>query len=258
MIGVKMMRKFFHTHLDPTCWPHSGLSPLNKVIVILVLACVMSAVLETEPTLSTAYASSFALLNKVFLYVFSVEYLLRLWVVGEDSRYTGIIGRLQYMITPAAIIDLITVAPFWFGAGSEILLLRLLRLLRILKLARIPSVNSALMRLYTAIKSRRMEFALSITFALLLMLVAATTLYFIEGDIQPGTFGSIPRSLWWGMATLTTVGYGDVYPITVLGKIAGGVYALAGIGLVAMPTGIFAAAMSEVVHNPIKDTSGSE
>jgi len=83
--------------------------------------------------------------------------------------------------------------------------------------------------------------------------LAATTLFFIEGNVQPETFGSIPRSLWWGVAILTTVGYGDVYPITLLGKIAAGIYAFAGIGLVAMPTGIFAAAMSDVVFHPIKD-----
>ena len=248
-----MMRKSLHIHLDPTCWPHSGLSLLNKIIVMLVLACVVSAVLETEPALATAYSSTFAVLNKVFLYAFSVEYVLRVWTVGEDDRYTGITGRLRYMITPAAIIDLITVVPFFLGAGSEIFLLRALRLLRIFKLARIPSVSGALNRLFRAIASRRMEFVITIAFALMLMLLAATTLFFIEGNVQPETFGSIPRSLWWGVATLTTVGYGDVYPITLLGKIAAGIYAFAGIGLVAMPTGIFAAAMSDVVSNPIKD-----
>lgn len=249
----KTLRIKFHTNIDPACWPRSGLSPFNKIIVIMVLACVTSAVLETEPLLSTEYASTFAILNIFFLYAFSVEYLLRVWAMGEDSRYTGITGRVKYMLTMPAIIDLITILPFWFGAGSEILLLRVLRLLRILKLARMPGVSSALTRLYAAMILRRMEFFLSITFALLLMLIAATTLYFLESDVQPDAFGSIPRSLWWGMATLTTVGYGDVYPVTVLGKIAGGVYAIAGIGLVAMPTGIFAAAMSDVVRKPTQD-----
>jgi len=247
------LRNKLHTHLDPTCWTHRGLSPLNKIIVLLVLAGVASAVLETEPTLSTTYASTFSILNQMFLYAFSIEYVLRLWSVGEDDRYQGIIGRLRYMITPTAIIDLITVVPFFLGAGSEIFLLRALRLLRIFKLARIPSVSSALNRLFRAIASRRMEFVITIAFALMLMLLAATTLFFIEGNVQPETFGSIPRSLWWGVAILTTVGYGDVYPITLLGKIAAGIYAFAGIGLVAMPTGIFAAAMSDVVFHPIKD-----
>ncbi len=125
-----------------------------------------------------------------------------------------------------------------------------MRLLRILKLARIPMVSRALINLKRALFSRIVELCLSVVLAFLLMLVAATILYFIEKDAQPDVFGSIPRALWWGVATLTTVGYGDVYPITPLGKICAGVFAIAGIGLVAMPTGIFAAAMSEIMAKP--------
>ena len=246
------LRNWLYINLDPLSWPHTGLSLLNKLIAIFVLTGVASAILETEPLLAKEYATSFIIVNKVFLYVFTLEYIMRVWAMGENVRYSGITGRLRYMVTIPAIIDIITVFPFWLGAGSEILLLRMLRLLRILKLARLPGISSALKRLYKAIHSRRIEFFLTISFALLLMVIAATTLYFIEGRVQPETFGSIPRALWWGVATLTTVGYGDVYPITTLGKFAAGVYAFAGIGLVAMPTGIFAASMSDIVQSDKK------
>lgn len=260
-MGVKMqstkhqkstLRNKIFINLDPVSWPHSGLSPLNKIITLVVLICVISAILETEPIIAKPYATIFSILNDIFLYIFTVEYLFRLWVMGENSRYSGIKGRFLYIFSLPALIDLVTILPFWFGAGSEILLLRTLRLLRILKLIRIPSVQLALERLKKAIISRRMEFIICISFAMLLVLLAATTLYLFEGSEQPDKFGSIPRSLWWGVATLTTVGYGDVYPVTVFGKIAAALYAIAGIGLIAMPTGVFAAAMADVVDKPQK------
>ncbi|MCF6196266.1 MAG: potassium channel family protein, partial [Emcibacter sp.] len=149
----------------------------------------------------------------------------------------------------SSLIDLISILPFWFGLGSEWFLFRILRLLRILKLARIPGLSIALKGIVFAIKRRKFELYISIGLATLMMLGASTVLYIVEADIQPEAFGSIPRSLWWGMATLTTVGYGDVYPVTILGKLFFGVFAFAGIGLVAMPTGILAAALSDSFQN---------
>ena len=246
-LQISSFRKAIYRQLDPEAYREKGLSVTNKLISLLVVMCVISAILETEPLLSGAYAHSFEALNTIFLVVFTIEYLARIWAMSEREEYKGWIGRLRYALTFPALIDLLTVLPFWFGTGSEILMLRLLRLLRILKLARIPHVSEALKTLADALKARSVELALSVAFAFLLMIVAATTLYFLERHIQPDAFGSIPRALWWGMATLTTVGYGDIYPVTVMGKVAAGLYAFAGIGLVAMPTGIFAAAMSEIV-----------
>jgi len=154
------------------------------------------------------------------------------------------------MLTPMALIDLFSIAPLWFGAGSELLLIRIARLARIIKLGRVPGISAAINRLTDAVQERRFELYVSIGLALIVMLLASTAMYFIEGAAQPEIFGSIPRALWWGMATLTTVGYGDAYPITVGGKICAGIVAIAGIGLVAMPAGILAAAFSNAFQKP--------
>lgn len=240
----KLKRRLF-LNLDTESWPLKGLSPLNRVITVFVLASVFSVILETEQTLITSYHSYFTFANSVFLYVFTIEYIIRFWVMGENPNYAGFKGRIRYIFSPFSIIDLISIVPFWFDFGSEFLLIRILRLLRILKLARIPGLSDALNEIIIAISRRRFEFFISIGLATFTMLVAAILLYLVERDIQPEAFGSIPRALWWGMATLTTVGYGDVYPVTVIGRLFAGIFAFAGIGLVAMPTGVLAAALSD-------------
>ncbi len=165
---------------------------------------------------------------------------------GERIEHAGLRGRLRYMMTPRAVIDLLAVLPFYLSLGmTESFLLRLFRLLRIISLAKFSRYTAALNSLGQAIADRRYELLVSLGAALLVLLFSATVLYVVEGRAQPEAFGSIPRALWWGVATLTTVGYGDVYPVTVLGQLFAGMTALAAVGMVAMPAGILAAAFSE-------------
>jgi voltage-gated potassium channel len=125
---------------------------------------------------------------------------------------------------------------------------------RILALAKLGRYSSALANIVGAIQSRKYELLISLCTALLAMLASATVLYGLEGGNNPESFGSIPRALWWGVATLTTVGYGDVFPITVMGKIFAGVFALAGIGIIALPTGILAGAFADAINKaPTED-----
>lgn len=241
---VSSIRKTIFLNLSTEHWPLAGISLTNKMLLILVITSVVSAVMETEKSLTQSFASAFYISNMTFQAIFTIEYVARIWSSVEDPKYSGFVGRVRYMFTPMAIIDLLAFAPLWFGAGSELLLIRLARLARIIKLGRIPGISAAMNRMAEAVLLRKFELYISVGLALTIMLLASTAMYFLEGTTQPEAFGSIPRALWWGMATLTTVGYGDIYPITVGGQICAGIVAFAGIGLIAMPTGILAAAFS--------------
>lgn len=236
--------------LDPAAWPEPGLSPLNRLLVLLILASVALAVLETEPALREGREAWFRAAEIGFTLAFGVEYLVRLWCAGEDPRWRGLRGRIAWATTPMALVDLFALvslaAPLADGDG---VVLRLLRLIRVLRLARLGRFSLAFVMLAQAVRTRGYELGASVVAAGVLLLVSSTLLFVIEGGVQPEAFGSIPRAMWWSVATLTTVGYGDVFPLTALGKICASMTAIAGIGLIAMPTGILASAFSDVVQS---------
>lgn len=243
---MRSLRRTLYVHLAAGAWPRRGLSPVNKAVTALVLASVVLVVLETEATLAAPHADAFALVNLVIAAAFSVEYLTRLWVMGEDEAYAGLSGRLRYALTPAALVDLLAILPFLVGlVGADAFLIRVFRLVRIFTLAKLGRYSAAMRRLGQAVASRRYELVISLSFALLIVLFSATILYLVEGPHQPDAFGSIPRALWWSLVTLTTVGYGDVYPVTALGKIFAALTALTSVAIIALPAGILAGAFAE-------------
>lgn len=181
--------------------------------------------------------------------VFMIEYGLRFIAVGCDEAYAGFTGRLKYVFSFWSVIDLLAIIPFFLtGLTDNTFLLRLLRLLRILRLAKLGRYSTAIMAITSAVKRKKYELSVSALVAFVVMLISSSFLYVFEGAAQPGAFGSITRSFWWSIATLTTVGYGDVTPITAIGRFFAGLTAIAGIGLIAMPTGILASAFSEVLN----------
>lgn len=224
-----------------------GLSTLNRVICVLILLASLVAILETEPTLRALSPRLFPTLETVLVVIFIGEYLLRLYVVGEDPRYRGIKGRLRYIFSFWAMVDLLAILPYFLGfvVQNNGFLLRMLRLGLMLRLTRLGRFSQAWAALAEALKSRSHELWLSAGLALLLLLLSSFCLYLAEASAQPEVFGSVPRVLWWSVTTLTTVGYGDMVPITGLGKFFAGLTAVAGIGIIAMPTGILAAALSD-------------
>jgi voltage-gated potassium channel len=252
-------RRAVFQQLMPSFWEGRGLSPANKCIALAIVVAAAIAVLDTEPTLSTdpAVESVFGWLSTGFAVFFIIEFLVRLWAIGEDPRYRGLTGRLRYLVTPVAIVDLLAIVPFLIASGlaSDSFVLRLVRLMRIISLARLGGMSDAARLLMSAIYERRHELSLAFCIAGGVLLFAATALYMVEGDVQPTIFGSIPRALWWAIITLTTVGYGDAYPITVLGKILGGITALCAVGVIAMPTGILAAAFSDAFQKRARSRS---
>ncbi|QIL78137.1 ion transporter [Hymenobacter sp. HDW8] len=216
----------------------------DGVILGLVLLNGAAVVLGSVKSLSTAYRPFFVGLEIVSVYAFTIEYGLRVWSSVEDRRFRDPVrGRLRFMCTPMALIDLLAILPFYLSlAGVDLRILRLLRLFRLLKVARYVR---ALDVIGQVVRRKRPELLVTTGLIGLLLVLVSSLMYYVESAAQPDKFGSIPETMWWGVATLTTVGYGDVYPITVAGKVLSSVIAVLGLGLFALPTGILAAGFSE-------------
>ena len=248
-MGVQTLKTAVFRQVDPSARP-GRISFTNKVVIGLILAAVASAILETEPTIAAGNEELFRQLEIGFGSLFLVEYLARLWVADMNPAFAG--GRwprLKFVTSISAIIDLLSILPALFAfAGGATLALRFVRFFRILRLAKLGRFSSAWKDLGDAIRSRKEELFLAFSLAAFTILIASTLMYWAEGDAQPDKFGSIPRTFWWAIVTMTTVGYGDVYPITPVGRFLSGIVSVAAIGLIALPTGILAAAMSDVMQ----------
>jgi voltage-gated potassium channel len=242
------LRAKLYQQLEPAAWPHSGLSLLNKVLIIIILVASIMAIIETEATVRTEFGWFFESCEPFFALFFMLEYFLRFWTAAERAD-GGWQGRWDFFRSPSGLLDLfIVVATLLPVIASNVVILRLLRLMRILAIAKLGRFSDALQVLREAVFLRRYELGLTVLLSLALLVFGAAALYWLEGELQPDKFGSIPRALWWAVITLTTIGYGDVYPVTAGGRIVASLVAITGIGLVAMPTGILAAAFSEALQ----------
>ena len=243
-----LRRRLYH-ELEPS-HREAGLSALNRFIVVVILVSVAFVVVESEPAIHESHPVLFHVVEIVVGLVFLVEYVARVWVAAEDPRYSdGLRGRLRYAMTPSALIDLLAVTPLFLHViGAEAYVIRIMRVVRVLRLAKLGRFSVATRALSHAVHARRYELVISFGVAVFILVLTSTLMYIVEGHTQPETFGSIPRAMWWAIATLTTVGYGDVVPLTTPGRILGGITAVTGVGLIAMPAGILAAAMSDAIH----------
>ena len=253
-------RQKLYRQLEPKAWRRKGLSPTNHFLVYLIIFAVIEAVLSTEPEIS---AGREALLNSVEFglgMIFLAEYVGRAWIAVENPQFAKYrYPRLRYLVTPMAIIDLLAVLPalFAFGGASS-LALRFFRVMRMLRLAKLGRTSKAFKLLRAAFVQKRHEFALILGMLMVTILVAGSLLYWAEGGEQPDKFGSIPRAMWWAIVTLTTVGYGDSFPITPLGKFLAGGIAIMGVMLIALPTGLFAASFTEAMEKERDEDAAEE
>lgn len=218
---------------------------IDKFLMILIGLNVWAIILESVDEIYSQFQQEFFWFEVFSVAIFSIEYLIRLWTIVEKRTKSGEnVTRWQYIKSPLAIIDLLAILPFYlqFFFSLDLRFLRIFRLLRIFKITRYSSAFSLLFRVFTEEKHALIA-AFSIIFVMLV--ISASGIYLIEHDVQPEAFGSIPAAMWWAMATLTTVGYGDVTPITAGGKFFGGVITILSLGLVAMPTGIIVSGFSE-------------
>lgn len=240
------------TYLEISLFPSvtSTSTILERTLGYIILLSVLTLVLETEPTLSQPFQQYFAQAETIFLMIFSCEYIARLLLAGVRPEYQGLKGRLKYMASPFALIDLVAILPSLVaGLLPDLMLIRLVRLVRMMRIAKLVKSNRALMAFFLACRASGSQLAASLMATLLMLFVGAVLLYVAESEAQPEAFGSIPRAMWWAMATLTTVGYGDTYPVTVLGKLLASMVAILGISVVALPAGIIAANFSKQLEN---------
>jgi len=219
-------------------------------MIFMIIANIFAVMLETVPSLWGPHKEWFQLFDRVSVIIFTIEYGARVWASAEREIVPGetpMQRRLRYIYSPFALIDLIAILPFYLGAvlPLDLRALRIFRLLRLLKLVRYSPALSSLGRVIFT--ERRALFA-----ALIVMLglevAAATLMYLVEHEVQPESFGSIPDALWWALATLTTVGYGDVVPISATGKVIAGVVMILGLAFYAIPIGIVASGFTDEVH----------
>lgn len=218
-------------------------------LITIIVTSVGIVVIGSIPTVRVEYAEWLIGVDLVVVLVFVAEYLLRAWSCVEDPRYRHpIVGRLRYVSSPMAIVDLLailpSVVPFF---GYSLRTLRLARLLRLTRLLKLTRYVQALQLIRDVVIAKRHPLASSVFFIGFLLVLSSAVMYDLESAAQPDKFYSIPATMWWAVMTITTVGYGDVYPITVAGKMLGALTAVLGLGLFAIPTGILVSGFAELV-----------
>lgn len=219
----------------------------DLTITVLIIVNIVLIVMDTFslPDWLKAISSG----AEVFLVaIFTIEYIVRVYV--SDMLYPELTphkARIKYIFSALALIDLLAILPFYipFIIPFDLRALRALRTIRLLRIFKITRYTTALSSIVAVLKQKKYELFSSIAVVALLMVIAAVIMYSVENEAQPDVFDNAFSALWWAFATLTTVGYGDIYPITVVGKILSTIIAVLGIGLVAIPTGIISAGFTE-------------
>jgi voltage-gated potassium channel len=222
---------------------------LRVTILFLIFLSVTLIIIDTFDSKPIEISSTTEILDGIITGVFTIEYLLRIWtsplIYPELSKSRAMI---KYALSPAAIIDILAILPFYLiFLPIDLRILRVIRVMRILRLLKLTRYTSALSSIANVIKSRSRQLVSSLIVIGLLLFVTSIFMYAVEHDAQPHVFQNAFSGFWWAIETLTTVGYGDIYPITPIGKILSGVIAILGIGFVAVPTGIISAGFIEMM-----------
>jgi len=228
---------------------------ITWLLILLIVSNVAAAILASEQDYYLSHKSTFIVFELVSLSLFCFEYLLRVWCCVEAKEYQGIsklTARIKYIFTPIALIDLIAVLPFLIAMFFAVDL-RMLRLIRVLRLLKLTHYFKGFNIFISVIIKESKSITAAMMVMIFLIVIAASLMHSIEGSVQPEAFGSIIKSFWWAVVTMTTVGYGDVVPVTTAGKIISTFIMLIGVGLVALPAAMLAARFSEELRERKED-----
>ncbi len=238
--------------------PGNRPSEIFDVFLITLIALnVVALIVGTVEEIHRISPGAFYLFEVISVGVFTVEFSLRVWTCTENPRYAHPVkGRLQYLVSPLALIDLLAVLPVYlvFFVNLHGLDLRFLRVVRLLaRIVRLSRYFSSLSTLGKVVHTKQGELAAVVSVLFLLLVMTSSLMFFAEHEAQPEEFASIPRAMWWSIITLTTVGYGDVFPVTAAGRVLAGIIAIVGIGLFALPAGILGSGYMEELAKVAKE-----
>jgi voltage-gated potassium channel len=249
-VQITFKKKIFEL-IDPSSADDTESRIFNIGMIILVSLNIVAVMLETEAEIYSHYRTFFNAFDVISVGIFTIEYILRIWSCTENLNYKDPVGgRLRFALSTYMLIDLISFLPFYIPMwGLDLRFIRAVRLFRLFRVMKMGRYSQSLTKILKVVKSKKEDLGITLFAGIILLIVMSSLLYFIEHDSQPEKFSSIPASMWWGVVTLTTVGYGDVFPITVLGKIVGGFISVLGIGLFALPAGIIASGFASELQD---------
>lgn len=238
--------------------PGDRLSRVFDVAILALIALnVVALILGTVASISFRIGIALQMIETVSVLLFTGEYLLRIWSCTENPGYSRpVTGRLRYASHFLVVVDLIAILPFYLPAllpGLDLRFVRAVRLLRVFRVLKLGRYSAALQSFGRVFVAKRGELAVTGFVMALLLVISSSALYYIENPAQPEVFSSIPATMWWAVATLTTVGYGDICPVTPLGKVVASFIAILGIGMFAIPTGVLSAGFAEELRGQSRE-----
>jgi voltage-gated potassium channel len=244
------LRRRLYLTLDPSERGGTAERIFEIVLISTIILNILAIVIDSVGFIHDQYQPALEYFEVFTVIFFTLEYVCRVYSIVENPRFSDPVkGRLRYIFTWLALVDLMAFLPFYVAKAVDLRFLRIFRLMAVFRIFKIVRYLHALSIFKRVLKDRKEQLVLSFFFILFVLVIISFVMYYAEHDAQPDDFSSIPATMWWGIATLTTVGYGDLVPITPLGKFLGGIFAIAGVGLLALPAGILSSGFFEMLHN---------
>lgn len=234
--------------------PHKNGNPLGRAFEVFMLTLIslniVAVIIGSIQSVADRYETLLWDFEIFSIAVFTAEYIARMWACTVDPRFAQPLwGRLKLARQPMVVADLLSVLPFYLPfVGLDLRIVRVLRLLRLVRVVKLGRYSVSLALVGEVVRKKREELIVTGVVLLMLLVVASSLIFYAEHDAQPAAFPNIPEAMWWSVATLTTIGAGSIFPITVMGKAIAALIALLGIGMFALPTGIIGAGFVEAIN----------